>query len=216
VADYFLVHDRAVFEDRLRPALAAAWRERSFLPCVELCREWSSAARDQAARLHIDCDEILLFQIPNRLPFDRAFWQTLVGELLHFAARDIPEFPPNFDTILHLLGCPANPEVLPRTALPPIAQALQGSRDLVFGTAVYRPEHAGYNNASDVRRLAEELGKVPVEAWTTHDLTGLADLQDEEDRTDELAFAQEWFAALRNLYRRAADTGRVIILERIF
>jgi hypothetical protein len=216
VADYFLVHDRAVFEDRLRPALASAWRERSFLPCVALCREWTDAARDYSDRYHVDPNDILLLQIDRSFCFDRALWRTLVGELLLFAAGDIPEFPTNFDTVLHILGCPTNPEVLEKADLPPIQQALQGSRDLDFGLVAYRPEHAGYNTSSDIHRIVGELERVSIEAWTTEDLAGLDNLLEEEDRADELAFAREWFAALRDLYRRAADAGGVIILERIF
>src|ERR1700683_2430165 len=103
MADYFLVHDRDVFEE-LRPALAAAWRERSFAPCRTLCRSRAPAALDYAAKYHVRTDDILLFQVEHDLPFDRAFWRTLVGELLLFAAIEIPEFPTTFDTLTHLLA----------------------------------------------------------------------------------------------------------------
>src|SRR4051812_10710458 len=118
MADYFLVHDRAVLE-QFRPALAAAWRERSFAPCRDLCRAWSSAARDYAGRYHVRPDDILLFEVENGLPFDRAFWRTLVGELLLFAARDIPEFPTSLDTLTHLLASGTAVEALSRPQLPP-------------------------------------------------------------------------------------------------
>ena len=36
---YFLQLDAALFHQGLRPALAASWRERSFLPCRRLCDE---------------------------------------------------------------------------------------------------------------------------------------------------------------------------------
>ena len=61
-----------------------------------------------------------------------------------------------------------------RESLPPILQAHRGSRDLTFGAAVYRPEHAGYNNAADVARLADYLAAVRPEHWTPADLAGLA------------------------------------------
>jgi hypothetical protein len=216
MADYFLVHDRIIFEEHLRPALAAAWRERSFAPCVSLCRDLSPVARDQAARWHISTDDLLLFQVEPGLLFDRAFWRTLVGELLLFAARESPEFPARLDTLTHLLARSLSAESLPREQLPPIHQALQGSRDLTFGAVVYRPEHAGYNDAAAVIRLAEYLASVRPEDWTTGDLAPASHLRDEEDLEDELAFAREWFAELRELYSRAAGNGQVLVLERIF
>jgi hypothetical protein len=216
MADYFLVHDRTVFEQHLRPALAAAWRQRSFAPCLALCRQWAPAARDYAARYHVPAEDVLLLHAAEGLPFDRAFWRSLVGEFLLFAARDIPEFPTRLDTLGYLLaGAPADRPALPRQSLPAIHQALLGSRDLAFGAALYRPEQAGYNNAADVARLAGYLAAVRPDAWSSDLLAAVPGL-DEQDRAEELAFAREWFAALSGLYTRAADAGQVIVLESIF
>jgi hypothetical protein len=215
MADYFLVHDRTILEQHLRPALAAAWRQRSFAPCLTLCREWTPAARAYAARWHVPDEDVLLLRADG-LTFDRAFWRALAGELLLFAARDIPELPTRLDTLGYLLaGGPAVAGAGKRDTLPPIHQALAGSRDLTFGAALYRPEHAGYNNAGDVARLADYLASVRPDSWSSDQLAEVPGL-DEEDRADELAFAREWFAVLRSLYASAAEAGQVLVLERIF
>jgi hypothetical protein len=217
MADYFLVHDRAAFEQQLRPALAAAWQARSFAPCLSVCRDWTPAAHEYARRYHVKADDILLFRVAEGLCFDRAFWRTLVGELLLFAAREIPEFPTNLATLLQLVepGEVQQGEAQ-RERRSPVQQALHGSRDLVFGAVPYRPEHAGYNNAGDVARLARYLASIGAEVWTIADLPAGTCAGDEEDREEELAFAKEWFAVLRDLYVRASTSDQVVILESIF
>ncbi len=217
MADFFLVHDRSIFEERLRPALTAAWRQRSFDPCIPLGRDWAATARDYAERYHVNPDEIVLLQLEQGLHFDRAIWRTIVGELLLFAACEIPEFSNCFATLLHLLS-PDTPsvEMVPREKRPEIHQALFGSRDLAFGAALYRPEYAGWNDQADTARLAIWLSSIQPDRWTTQDLATLPELEDEEDRADELAFAREWFSVLTDLYRRTAAAGRILMLERIF
>jgi hypothetical protein len=217
VADYFLVHDDALFEASIRPALAASWRARSFEPCRALCASLLGAARAYARRYHTGEDEPLLAHVARGLPFDRHCWKALAGEILLYAAAEIPEFPSNTEDLVRILA----PEhsragVANREAFAPIQQALLGSRDLTFGSAVYRPEHAGYNNCADIVRLAEYLQGVRPEEWTPADLEGLPDLGDEADRADELDFVREWFPELAGLYRRAAGRGQVVVIERIY
>jgi hypothetical protein len=217
MADFFLVHDRAIFEDRLRPALSAAWHQRSFAPCLSLLEDWEPVARDYAERYRVNPDDILLLQLDKGLVFDRAFWRSLAGELLLFAATEIPEFPNCFDTLLHLLAPAYTPiDEVARNRRPPIYQALHGSRDVAFGATLYRAEHAGLNHSEDVVRLAKWLGAIRTESWTTADLASIPGLEDEEDRAEELAFAREWYPVLVDLYRRTADAGRILVLERIF
>jgi hypothetical protein len=213
MADYFLVHDRTILEQRLRPALAAAWRQRSFRPCLDVCRDWSAAARDYVGRYNVQPDGILLLRVEQGLRFDRALWRTLAGELLLFAACEVPEIPRHVDSLLRLLA-PSSPEEIPRQRRPAIHQALYGSRDLMIGPALYRPEHAGYNDANDVQRLAGFLASVRVEDWTTEH-PALVELVDREDREFEVSFAREWLAVLAGLYRRSAEAGRVIVLENL-
>jgi hypothetical protein len=219
MADYFLVLDGATFEGQVRPALAAARRLRSFEPCRALCAALTPAARAFAERYHTG-DTPFVARVAEGLPYDRACWRLLVGEVLLVTAVEIPEFQTAPDTLCCLLAPDAYragpPPDLPRPRRPAILQAHQGSRDLTFGAAVYRPDHAGYNNAADVARLADYLAAVRPEEWTPADLGGLRDAGDDEERADELAFAREWFPVLRDLYRRSCDAGRVLVLEEVY
>jgi hypothetical protein len=216
VADYFLVLDGPTFEEQIRPALGLAWKMRSFEPCQPLCVALEPAARTYVERYHTGAAEPLLCRVASGLPFDRTYWRTLAGEVLLFAAVEIPEFQTCPATLCRLLAPGQDPDAsLPRPQQAPILQAHQGSRDLTFGTAVYRPEYAGYNNAADVARLTDFLDSVRPELWTLADLPGLEDIA-EEDLADELAFAVEWFPALRDLYRRAKEQGHVLVVESIY
>lgn len=217
MADYFLVHDAAAFEGRTRPALAAAWRLRRFDAAQSLCVDLLPAARDFAQRYRLGADEPLLARVAaGGVPFGREFWRALVGEVLLFTAEEIPEFQVNAPTLTCLLA----PEhyrdsIDERASFAPIQQALRGARDLAFGLAVYRPDHAGCNTAADVLRLADYLGAVRPESWTVADLAGLCDTA-AEDHAEELAFAQEWFPSLVGLYERAAERRRLIVYESIW
>ena len=215
MADYFLVLDGDHFERAVRPPLAAAWRARSFTPCRALCEELLPAARAYAERYHTGEGEPLLAQVAGGLPFDRAYWRALVGEVLLYAAVEIPEFQTCADTLCRLLSPDACDAAVPREQLPPIRQAHEGSRDLTFGGAAYRPEHAGYNNAADVARLADYLDGIDPARWTVADM-GAREGEDAADLADELAFAREWFPVLAALYRRCQALGRVIVHESIY
>jgi hypothetical protein len=217
MADYFFVLNAADFDGRARPALADAWRFRRFDAARALCQALLPAAHDYAERYHVGACESLLERIASRtVAFDRTLWRSLVGEVLLFSALEIPEFQVNADTLTCLLApqryAAGEPE---RDLFTPIDQALKGCRDLTFGIAVYRPEHAGFNAADDVARLAAYLAAVRTEVWTADDLRSLRDVP-AEDLADELAFAIEWFPALAKLYDRAARRGQAIVHESIF
>jgi hypothetical protein len=210
---YFLTLDGALFQHRLRPALAAAWRERSFAPCQALCAELLPRARAFAAR-YLIADEPLLQRVTEGLSFDRDFWRFLAGELLWYGADDIPEL----QTTPEALCCLLAPERYRagagvRSEFAPIQQVFFGSRGLNFGGGRYRPDHAGYNDVADVQRLGDYLLGLEPERWTAADLTGLPDATTEEDRADELAFVREWLPPLRELYQRCARHGRVLVCE---
>jgi hypothetical protein len=217
MSNYFLLLDADHFENQVRPALTASRRQRSFEPCRALCAALLPAARAYAERYHTGSDEPLLSLVVEELPFDRDYWRHLVGEVLLFSAVEIPEFQVCEDTLCCLLA-PAHYRVgvTDREHLAPIQQAHRGTRDLTFGAAVYRPEHAGYNNRDDVARLAEYLAGVRPESWTVADLADLRDAETEEDRADELEFAREWFPALSDLFQRARGQGQVIVYEDIY
>lgn len=217
MADYFFVLDAADFENRTRLALASAWQLRSFDDIRPFCAGLLPAARAYAERYHTgDIDPLLARVAAGNVPFDRALWRSLVAEVLLFSAVEIPEFQVNAATLTYLLTPnSAQLDIHDRTRFSPIRQALEGSRDLTFGSAVYRPEHAGYNTAADVIRLADYLANIHPETWVISDLAGLRDVPAEE-HGDELAFAQEWFPALAEMYDHAANRGHVIVHENIY
>jgi hypothetical protein len=204
LADYFLVLDAALFEQEMRPALADAWRLRSFAPCRPFCSALLPRVSEFSSRYHTSEGEPLTAQVVEGLPFQRDFWRALVGELLFYAAADIPEIQTCPDTLACLLAGEA------RTA---IRQAHFGSRDLTFGPAVYRPDQCGYNNRADVRRLADFLVTVDPGRWQADDLAALAELAGAEERQEELDFARCWWPPLAELYRQAAEKNRVIVHE---
>jgi hypothetical protein len=211
MADYFLVLDAAQFAQQIQPALAASWKQRSFEPCRALCTALLPAARTYADRYHTSADESLVSQVLGGLSFDRTFWRALIGDVLLFAAVEMPEFQTCEETLVKLLAPGCDPSA-PRPRLPPIVQAHRGSRDLTFGAVVYRPDYVGFNNREDVARLAEYLASVRPDEWTTGGLVGV----NEEDAADEIDFAREWFPVLADLFRRVRDAGQVVIHERIY
>jgi hypothetical protein len=220
MAHYFFALDAAMFEGRARPVLAESWRRRTFGPCQSLCESLLPSAREYAERYRTGPEEALLSRVaqtPDSIRFDRHLWRALVGEILLYGASEIPEFQISADTFCCLLAPDQYlAQITERARLAPIQQVHHGSRDLTFGAAVYRPEKAGYNNRADVARLAEYLEGIDANGWSVADLSGLREPLDEEERADELAFAREWFPALRDLYRRMRDRGQVLAIEQIY
>ncbi len=159
----------------------------------------------------------MLARVAEGLPFDRACWRLLVGEVLLFAAVEIPEFLSNAETLCCLLAPEHYRErTRVRERFTPIEQVLRGSRDLTFGSAVYRPEQAGFNDPNDLTRLASYLAADPTGSWTVDDLRQLRDMEDDDERADELAFVREWFPVLVELYQRTRTEGRVLVIESIY
>jgi hypothetical protein len=211
---YHLLLDTAAFHDRIRPALSDAWLRRSFEPCRPLCAEILPAARAFADRYRLGPDEPLLAQVARGLPFDRAFWRHLVGEVLWYGAAEIPEFESAPDSLCCLLAPERYRErAMARERFSPIEQVHYGARDLVFGGACYRPDRAGYNDTPDVERLAAYLDALDPRAWTVEGLAPLEGVETEEDRAEELEFVRDWFPALRDLYRRACERGQMVVCE---
>jgi hypothetical protein len=210
---YFLLLDAPTFHGAIVPALAASWRRRSFAPCAALCESLQPAAVAFAERFRTGADEALVNVVPRGLPFDRHLWRALASELLWYTASDLPTVRTAPDTLCCLLAPERYREgAVPRERFAPIQQAHLGSRDLVFGGGYYRPDDAGYNDAADVRRLADYLAGVDPTAWTVDQLTELPDL-DDEGRQDELEYARQRFAELREVYGNAAASGRVVVCE---
>jgi hypothetical protein len=216
---YFLQLDGHTFHQRMTPALAACWRERSFGPCRGLCAVLAPGAIAYAERYHTGPDEPLLCRIARDEavpPLDAALWRYLAGEILLYGAADVPDVQTAPDTLCCLLA----PDHFaqngrPRDQFAPIQQAHRGTHDLYFGGGFYRPDQAGYNDADDVARLAQYLATINPDSWSPANLADLPDAPDEEARAEELAFARECLASLHDLYGRAARAGQVIVCEHL-
>jgi hypothetical protein len=213
---YFLVHNAEAFERLIRPALTASWRERSFAPCQGLGDALAAQFEVFAERYHMDLQESIVWRAGRGLSFDRSVWRLLAGELLLVGARRIPEIQTAPEALCRLLA----PELLEfstlsRSDFVEIHQVLFGSRDLTFGAAFYRSDQAGWNDQADVVRLAGYLQTIDSAPWKAEALAGLPGIPDEEEQSEELQFAREWFPALRELYRQAEEEKSVIICERI-
>jgi hypothetical protein len=208
---YFYLLDAAAFQGQITPALAASWGQRSFAPCQRLSTALVPQVQAFAARYGTGDGISLLAEVGRGLPFRREFWQHLVGEVLLYSAREMPDVQVMPETLCRLLAperCGEAPRV--RAHFTPIQQAHYGTRDLVFSGAHYRPENAGYNDVGDVARLARYLASVDPGAWAVADLELPPGA---EDAADELAFVRECFLALRELYRRADSQGWLVVCE---
>lgn len=211
---YFLVYDAERFHQAFRPALAAAWKQRSFEPCRRFCVALLPEVRSFQERYHAGEEEPLLAKVTHGLSFDRQLWRLLVGEILLYAAAEIPEIATAPDTLACLLGAdrPGRAGVR-REGFAPIQRAHFGTHDLTFGSAFYQPERTGYNDVADVARLADYLQSVEPDQWTEGQLLRLSELATTEDRLEELETAREWFPALRDLYVRVRERRQLIVCD---
>jgi hypothetical protein len=204
---YFFPIASVRFHGAIAPALAKAWTARSFAPAFDLCRELAPIGRDFIQQRSASQTEPMVVMIAGgTVPFRRDLWRLLCSEFLLFSAAELPELETPAATWAILLHQSMMDE---RPQFSPIQQAIQGSRDLSFGGAYYRPDHAGWNDLADVQRLSEWMTTVDIGSWKAEELTEF----DESDRVDELAFAKEWFPALREIYRRAAANGWIVVCE---
>jgi hypothetical protein len=216
MAVYFFLLDATNFHTHIVPALATSWRERSFAPCRTLCTSLVPVVESFSARYGSGEGVALVNEVGRGLPFRRDLWRHLVGEVLLYGAVELPEVQTVPDTLCCLLAPERYREgEVPRDRFAPIQQAHFGTQDLVFAGAYYRPEHAGYNDADDVARLAHYLAGVDADTWTVADLDPLPDLTNAEDRAEELALARESLAALRELYQQALAQGRLVVCENL-
>jgi hypothetical protein len=207
---YFYLLGSAFFANQMRPALAESWRRRSFAPCRPLCAAIVAAAPRPIPE---DC---VLRQVTNGLSFAREFWHALAGELLVFGCDDMPLL----QTAPATLCCLLAPEQHragdgPRTDFAPIQQVHFGSRDLRFGSACYRPDHAGYNGGDDIPRLLDYLEGIDPRSWHAEMLDAMPEFPTGEEREEELAFVRDWWPALVEMYREASRRAQIIVCERI-
>jgi hypothetical protein len=203
----FYLFGALFFHTRLQPALAETWRRRSFAPLRDVCAE--IVAR---SRVPEDC---LLPQVVRGLPFGRALCHGVAGELLLLGCDDMPLV----ETAPASLCCLLAPKRYQagdaaRSAFAPIEQVHFGSRDLRFGGAYYRPEHAGWNDTDDVARLLDYLDTIDPASWTADMLQSMAELPTADERAEELAFVRDWWAPLVDVYRAALARQCVVVCER--
>jgi hypothetical protein len=211
---YFLLFDPRKFKKLARP-LGEGWARRALDPLQLVCRDLRAAADKFADRFGMTAGDLVITQALRGVALDRNLWRTLIGEILLMTAEEVPEI----ETAPQALTCLLAPHryrerVGQRECYAPIEQAHFGSRDLVFGHAYYRPEHAGWNDVEDVARLAQYFTGIDPSVWQVSYLAELRDI-DPEDRADELDYARQCFGALQGLYRGAADCGRIVVCEEI-
>jgi hypothetical protein len=210
---YFYVHDGDTYLHQLTPALTAAWRRRNFEPCRSLCASLVPRTQDFVLPFRPAPGESLVSLIAQGLPFAREYFSPLAGEVLLYAAAEVPEPSMAPDTLCCLLAPDQYRDTMARRdQFAPIQQAHYGSRDVTFGS-YYRPDAAGYNNPSDVARLAHYLEAIRPEAWSLSQLANWNEASDQDELEEELEFARECFAALSTLYARLAAKGQVLVAE---
>jgi hypothetical protein len=210
---YFLVIEGELFHEQLRPALAEAWRWRSFAPCRSVCLALMPAVAAARERYHLTESEPFLAEVARRVPpYHRHRWHHLAGELLWYSAVDTPLVETSPDSLARLAGqTMEQPER--REQASPLFHLHYGARDLAFGGGYYRPDQAGYNDAGDVARLAAHLRAIQSETWDPASLTGLPGMETEEERVEETAFVRDWFPALVALYEQARAAGHIVVCE---
>src|SRR5438105_15906946 len=121
---YFFLLDARRFRQEIVPPLAAGWRQRSFRPCQALCASLAPEAAAFAERYHTGPVEPLLCRVARGLAFDRHFWRLLVGEVLLYAAAELPEVQTAPDTFTRLLAPErARQPFVSREDSPPVRQA---------------------------------------------------------------------------------------------
>jgi hypothetical protein len=211
---YYMLLDAMLFHWQIIPALTTSWRERSFHPCRPLRAALLASARSYVQRFHLRSEETLLCTDLGALSFDRHCWQALVGEILVFAAAEIPELQVAPALLRRLLAPErGGPDEVPREQFAPIDQAHFGSRYLCFGRRIYRAEHAGYNDSRDVARLNLYLDSQDPARWSLSELMSAQGAENIDDLKEELEFARDWFPSLQEIYRAAHRLGQVVVCE---
>src|SRR5262249_54491630 len=134
------------------------------------------------------------------LTYEARTWQGLVGELLVAGAEETPRLSVDPRVLCSIHGCAAERR---RPGLTPVQQALYGAKEVDFGVGVYRPEHAGLNDADDVRRLTAYLELVDPATWACPAIVDAEDFGD----------AQASWPQLVSMYQAARRRERLVICE---
>jgi hypothetical protein len=208
---FFSAIDAELFHQRIEPVLSRCRRTKSFAPGQAFFTELLPRIKEFHASYHGLAGATLLEQAAEGLSFDPAVWRAVVGEVLLFAAEEVPLLQLSLETLCHLLG--GARECAAREQFTLIQQVLFGSRDLVFGGHCYRPDLAGYNDLNDVHRLTNYLLSVDTTSWQPADLAAMKDLPDDEERAEELEFVRQGWPGLTELYQRASVNRQIVACE---
>src|SRR5262249_52766664 len=146
-------------------------------------------------------EDLVLYSLHPRMPFDRNTWRIIAGEVLLLAAAEVPEIPDVEETLVELHGEDTS-----------IHRAYHGTHTLCFGGGWYRPDQAGYNDTDDVMHVACWLASIDPNTWSPNRLSGHGYTQ-EEERQEELAFTSQAFKQLTAVYDRARTRGQLIVCE---
>jgi len=205
---YFYLLERSFFQRLMSPVIAESLRQRSFAPCVGLCR----AVLERAPSAPADA---LVRAVPSGLSFHRDYWHGLIGECLVLGASDVPRLQTTAETLCCLLA-PAHYRAGERSRrdFAPIQQAHLGTRDLVFGAGFYRPDNAGWNAQEDIERLLAYFRTIDPSRWQPEDLTPMPDFNDDAERAEEIAFARDWWPGLVEMYEGARASDWIVVCER--
>ena len=159
---------------------------------------------------HVLADKTLVEHVADELSFDRHVWRAVVGEVLLFAAEELPLLRIAPATLCCLLS---NGLAGAAGSKSPIEQVLYGSQYLNFAGRYYRSCYAGYNDVVDVVRLTDYLEKVDSAQWRPSDLADLPEFTDEEDWAEEIEFVRENWPSLVEVYRKSRANECVVVCE---
>jgi hypothetical protein len=195
----FLLHNPQFFRTCIVPAVAASFRDRSFAAFSQLEPRIASRIDRFAERALLTPNERPLFADCRTLTFHRRTWRYLVGELLLYAADEIPDFPIEPDLLSQFLP----------TDL--IRRLHTGSRELTFEGIPYRPENSGFHDAADVANITPQLRTMDCSHWPAERLVDVP----AEDREHELAYARQCFKELQCMYESAIAHDYLIVCEEV-
>jgi hypothetical protein len=207
--------DAGFFHQRIQPVLARCRRARSFAVGRSLFVELLPRVKEYHASYHGLGGPTLVEQAAQGLSYDPAIWRAVAGEVLLFAADQLPLLNLSLTGLCCLLA--GSMEAGLESARPrfaPIQQVLFGSRDLLFGGSCYRPDVAGYNDLADVARLVVYLKTIDPGAWQPADLMAMKVLPDDEEQVEELEFVRQSWPDLVELYRKASEKRQIVACER--
>jgi len=105
---YFMLLDARQFHQDIVPALSISWRQRSFALLAPDFMPPSAARRAELrGEVHVPGGQTIHGQGCARLAIDRDRWKLVVGEILLFAAAEVPEIEVVPETMLCLLAADA-------------------------------------------------------------------------------------------------------------